>query len=198
MKTLTLRLLFWSLLGVAQLLANPQVEMKAGAFFFTDSSLRKIYDKGGVDLQLAATYPLTDLGCDWTLNAYASIEYFHLNGKSLNNRQKTSIWASPVNLGLRPTFTLNCKSQYYFALGPRYLNLHQRNHSSYVYKNTSKNTFGFFVNTGIQYFFYKNLLIDLFVEYSYAKIDFHPGSQVYTRNTQVGGITIGGALGYEF
>ncbi len=193
-KIITLILLAITSSGLAQ----PLVEAKAGYFFFTDSKLRKVYDRGGLDLQLSASYPIWDLTCNWTLNAYGAVEYFHRTGKSLNAHQKTSIWSLPVNLGLKPIYTVNEELQYYFAIGPRYFYIHQHNTSPFVPKNRSRNGLGLFLNSGFNYFFCNQFLLDLFAEYSYAKVHFHSTSHTYTRSTQVGGLTFGGALGYEF
>lgn len=180
-------------------LSNPLFEVKTGYFFFSDSKLRKIYDKGGFDIQLCASCPFQDLTCRWSLHAYGAVEYFHRSGKSINGDQKTSVWSVPINVGLKPVYAIDSNLQYYFAIGPRYLYIQQHNNSSYVYKNKSKSGIGFFVNTGFDYALCDNFVVDIFGEYSYANIHFHGNnSSIYTRNIQVGGFTFGGGLGYEF
>lgn len=179
--------------------SQPHLEAKAGYFFFSNSTLRKIYNKNGLDLQLCASYPLWDFTSRWTLNAYGAVEYFHKSGKSLHDHQKTSLWSIPVNLGLKPVYAVCHNLDYYLAVGPRYFYIHQHNHSSYVYKNKSKNGLGFFVNTGFNYLLQNCLILDVFGEYSYARTHFHgKNSRVYTRSIQVGGFTFGGGLGYAF
>lgn len=178
---------------------EPLLEVKTGYFFFSNSKMQKIYDKGGFDIQLCSSYPLWDLTCQWTLNAYGAVEYFHRSGKSLNSHQKTSLWSVPVSIGLKPIYALNECIDYYFAVGPRYFYIHQHNCSSYVYKNRSKNGIGLFVNTGFNYRLYNCVMIDVFGEYSYAKTHFHRGNaSIYTRNIQIGGYTFGGGIGYSF
>lgn len=173
------------------------VEVKMGYIFFANSKMRKIYDRGGFDIQLAASYPLCNISRKWTLNAYGALEYFHFMGKS-SDHQSTSLWATPVNIGIKSVYSASCNTEYYFSIGPRYFSLHQHNHSSYVYRNQSRKTLGLFVNTGFHYFLCNRLVLDLFGEYSYAKIHFRGQSRVYTRNIQVGGFTFGGGLGYSF
>lgn len=175
------------------------VELKVGYFFFSDSKMQKVYDRGGFDVQLATSYPLCDLDCNWSLEAYGAIEYFQRSGRSLNGHQSTSVWSIPVNIGLKPVYTISDTLQCYFAIGPRYFYIRQHNSSSFVYSNKSKNGLGGFFNTGIQYIPCNNFVIDLFGEYSYAKVRFHTHkTNVYTRNIQVGGFTFGGGLGYLF
>jgi hypothetical protein len=179
--------------------SRPLFEVKTGYFVFSDSKMRKVYDRGGWDIQLCGSYPLWNLTSRWTLNAYGAVEYFHRSGKAINGDQKTSLWSVPVNIGLKPVYAISANTQYYFAVGPRYLYIHQHNHSSYVYKNQSSNELGFFINTGFDYVLCDQLVIAIFGEYSYAKMHSHSGkSRVYTRNIQIGGFTFGGGLGYEF
>lgn len=179
--------------------SQPLLEVKTGYFFFSDSRMRKIYDKGGIDVQLCASYPFWNLNRGWTLNAYGAVEYLQRSGRSINDHQKTSLWAVPFRAGLKPAYAINANTQYYCGIGPRYFFLNQHNNSNYVDKNISKSTLGFFVNTGFNHRLYDRLVIDIFGEYSYAKIHFHSESfNVYTRDIQVGGFTFGGGLGYEF
>lgn len=204
-----LKILFFSLLTLSatqgfcselEQTTLPSFEVKTGYFFFSNSTMRKVYDKGGLDLQLCASYPFWDLATRWTLNAYGAIEYFHRTGKSLNNHQRTSIWSVPINLGLKPVYEINEQLQYYFALGPRYFYIHQHNNSSYVKKHRSRNGLGLFVNTGFNYLLCDGFLIDIFGEYSYAKMHLRSSknSAVYTKSIQIGGFTLGCGVGHEF
>jgi len=179
--------------------SEPLFEIKTGYFFFSDSKMRKVYDRDGLDIQLCSSYLLWNLTSRWSLNAYGAIEYFHRSGNSMNGDQKTSVWSVPINMGLRPVYTINANMQYYFSLGPRYFYIQQRNRSPYVYKNKSRNGVGFFINTGFDYALGDHFLVDIFGEYSYAKTQFHGGNpRVYTRKIQVGGFTFGGGIGYSF
>ncbi|MDP1834413.1 MAG: hypothetical protein Q8K75_00660 [Chlamydiales bacterium] len=184
--------------GAWYYLPEPLVEVKAGYFNFSDSKLRKIYDKGGLDMQLCASYPLRYMN-QWVLNAYGAVEFFQRSGTSLNGDQKTSLWSIPINLGIKPVYTISPNMQYYFAIGPRYFYIHQHNSSPYVYRNRSGNGLGFFANTGFHRMLDDGLMIDVFAEYSYGKVRFQGGRPaVYTTSMQIGGVTLGAGLGYEF
>jgi len=173
---------------------EPTVEFKAGYFFFASSKMREIYNQGGLDLQICAAGSIWD-----GLELYGSVEYLKRSGNSLGGDEKTSIWQVPVNLGLKPVFTICPQVQWYFTLGPRYFYVHQHNHSSFVMKNKGKSGVGMFVNTGFDFILWKHLLIDIFGEYSYEKIHFHTSKDyVYTKGMQVGGFTFGGGIGYSF
>jgi len=209
---------FWSLLASFSMLSAIQgscsgltqesapcffsqrlIEVKTGYFIFSNSKLRKVYNKGGLDIQLSVSYPLWNITGRWTLNAYTAVEYFQRSGRSINGHQKTSVWSVPINIGLKSVYAINANLQYYSAIGPRYLYIHQHNQSPYVYKNKSWNGLGFFVNTGLNYVLCDHFVIDIFGEYSYVKMLFHSKNpHVYTRNIQIGGFTFGGGVGYEF
>lgn len=173
---------------------QPLLEFKFGYFIFADSKMRDIYDRGGLDLQLSVSYPV------WRwLDIYGSVEYFRLHGKSLGGNQETSIWEIPLSLGLKPIITITNTVQYYIAIGPRYFFVHQHNKSEFVDKNLSQNGIGGFVNTGFNFFPLKHLCIDVYGEYSYGRLHFHPDHElVFGRTIQVGGFAFGGGLGYSF
>lgn len=172
----------------------PLLEVKAGYFFFTDSTMREIYNQGGLDLQLSGSYPV------WRwLEIYASVEYLNRSGRSLNGCQKTSIWEIPVNLGLKPIITICPGIEYYLALGPRYFYVHQHNDSCYVPESLGRSGIGLFANMGFNFIVWKHLLIDIFAEYSYAPINFSCDcNNVCGQSAQVGGLTFGAGLGYAF
>ncbi len=175
------------------------LEAKGGYFFFSDAKMRKIYERGGLDLQIAASYPLHFWKDRARLEIYGSVEYLERSGYSINYHQKTSIWEIPVNLGLKPVFILSRTAHYYFSLGPRYFYVHQHNSSEYVDKIQTKNGIGLFVNTGFNFIIRQSFLVDIFGEYSYSPIHCHPSqTNIYGRSTQIGGFTFGGGLGYVF
>lgn len=178
---------------------QPLLEVKTGYFFFSNSKMQRIYDRGGLDVQLCASSPLWIRTCGWAVDVYGAVEYFQRSGKSLHEHQKTSLWAVPINIGFKPVYAINADAQYYFTIGPRAFYIHQHNDSSYVDKNRSRKGLGFFVNTGFNYRLCGRVDVDIFGEYSHAKIHFYNGkSRVYTRDIQVGGLTFGVGLGCEF
>lgn len=178
---------------------QPTLEIKSGYFFFSKSSMRNVYDKGGIDLQLTSTYPLFDYNETCNSQVYASIEYLYCSGQSLEEKQKTTFKEIPVNFGLKTAFKISPQLKYYFTLGPRYFHVQQNNNSQFVSHKQSRNGIGFFANTGFKIILGRHFLLDIFGEYTYAKTHF-PSNEpnVYTRNMQLGGYTIGGGMGYIF
>lgn len=173
--------------------SKPLVEAKVGYFFFSDSTMSKIYNSGGLDLQLSGSYPMWE----W-LHLYGSLEYLEKKGKSLNSYQNTSIWEIPISIGIKPTIAISSHGSYYFSVGPRYFYVHQHNQSSYVQKGYGHNTVGCFVNTGFNCILWNHFLLDLFGEYSYGQVHISSSNQVYGQKVQIGGFSFGGGLGYAF
>lgn len=175
-------------------LESPNLEVKLGYFMFTDSKMREVFDHGGIDVQLSTSYPVRR-----HLQIYASVEYQRKSGHSINGREETTFWAVPLSLGLKPVATFSSYAQGYFTIGPRYVFAHVHNDSHFVDRNVSHNGFGGFVNAGLNFFPLRHLLVDLFAEYSYVRMHFHPHKHnVYGESRQVGGLVFGAGLGYVF
>lgn len=172
---------------------QPLLEIKGAYFIFSNEKMRKIYNKGGIDVQLCGSFSARK----W-LQVYGSVAYMKAHGKSLHGEQSTALWEIPLSLGLKPVIKINQKIHYYFTLGPRYVFLHQKNNSSFVDRNVSQNGLGGFINTGFN-FFKTHLLADIFCEYSFVRLHAHSSKpNVYTRRIQVGGFSFGLGLGYGF
>lgn len=175
------------------------VDVKTGYFFFASKEMRDVYRKGGLDLQLSGSYPVYDF-----LAIYGSFEFLQKSGRaksSVGHGPQTSIWQIPLSLGLQYNTKLCCceKYRYYATIGPRYFFAHVHNSSSHVPSTLDANGLGGFVNTGFLFQPVEHFIIDLFGEYSYARLHFHSsksGTQGHT--VQTGGLTFGLGLGYSF
>lgn len=171
------------------------LDAKVGYFFFSDAKMRKVYDQGGLDLQVSGAFPI----CRGWLQVYSSIEYLERHGRSLRGKQKAKIWEIPLSLGLRSVFPIYQQVQYFITIGPRYFFVQAHNDSSYVERNMSENGLGGFANTGFKFFPCANLSLDIFGEYSYGRLHFHSSKHnSYGQTVQVGGFTFGAGLGYAF
>jgi hypothetical protein len=194
MKTIHLYLLAFLVFSVKGFCAEPSLEAKLGYFFFADSKMRKVYDEGGVDLQLSGSYPVWK----W-LHLYGSVEYLQRSGHSLSDHQKTDIWQIPVTVGLKGCVTICSWASYYLTAGPRYFYVHVHNDSSYVDRNLDENGIGGFLGTGFSFFPYRHFLVDLFGEYSYERVHLNTSKRnVETKSMQIGGFVVGIGLGYGF
>jgi len=170
------------------------LEFKAGYFFFANSKMRRVYNHGGLDVQLSGVTPV------WRwLHIYGSVEYLQKHGKSLHGHQKTNIWEVPLSLGLQAVGKIGKITQYYFTIGPRYVFAHVHNKSHFVDKSLNDNGIGGFANAGFRFFQTQHFFWDIFGEYSYCRLHFHPHKKnVYRGESQVGGFVFGGGIGYAF
>jgi hypothetical protein len=164
---------------------QPLLEAKVGYFFFTDSNIGEVYDRGGLDVQISGTYPLWK----W-LQAYGSVEFMQREG-----HHHASIWEIPLSFGFQPVLTLSNWIRYYFTGGARYFFVHQT--SSFYH--ASNNGLGVFVNTGFHFIFKNHFLMDVFGEYSYKNMQFNgAGHNPLGGSVNVGGFAFGGGVGYAF
>lgn len=173
---------------------QPVIEIKTGYFFFASSSMRKIYNQGGLDVQLSGSYPIYR----W-LQIYGSVEALEKHGHAKGSQAKTWLWEIPLSLGLRPVATITSGVRYYFTFGPRYNIVRTGTDSTHVKKHANSGGPGLFVNTGFDFTLWQHFLMDLFGEYSYVPVTFSSSSKnVYGNRVQMGGFTFGGGFGYAF
>lgn len=171
------------------------IELKPSYFFFTQSPMKDVYDKGGFQIQACASSPIC-----YSLDLYGSIGFRKAWGHALNSCEETSLTVIPVDIGLKPVFSFCECYNYYFAFGPRYFYVHQHNCSPYVDSIINKSGIGFFVNTGFNVLYRDCFLIGLFAEYSYEKKKVCPQRpRVYSNGSvQIGGVAVGISVGYEY
>lgn len=171
-----------------------QTEIKLGNFRFGDSTFRRIYRQYALDTQITASVPVWKF-----LRIYGGLNYISREGRSVGGHYKTEIMILPVSLGLQAMIDIAHDVKYYATVGPRYFYVHQNNHFKGVDRTVNGHNIGGFVNTGFLLYFGSHFFIDLFGEYSYCKIEFHSHKRNVIGSTrQVGGLTLGGGLGYQF
>jgi hypothetical protein len=173
---------------------SPLLELKPGYFFFADSLMRKIYHKGGFEIQGSGSYPLWK----W-LNLYASVGYLRTQGRSINGDEKTVLWQVPVDIGLKAILEVVNKVSCYVGFGPRYFYVHQHNDSQYVDNNLHRYGIGLFSNIGFNFYPVQHGIVGLFSEYGYEKASFCPHTlNVHSSKGHISGVTFGVTLGYAF
>ena len=173
--------------------ATPWLEIKPSYFFFCASPMNDIYNKGGFEIQGSTSVPV----CNY-LDLYGSIGYRTAYGHALNTCQKTSLTVMPVDIGLKPVFTIGECFYSFFAIGPRYFHFHQRNKSPYVDCSIKGGNIGLFVNTGFNALLAGHWLLGIFGEYSYEKKKICPSKPNVLSNgaVQLGGFAFGISMGY--
>lgn len=172
---------------------TPWFEIKPSYFFLCASPMKHIYNKGGLEVQGSASVPVYKC-----LDLYGSIGYRTLSGHALSTCEKTSLRVIPVDIGLKPVWSLSERCYSFFAIGPRYFHFHQRNKSPYVDCSIKGGHIGLFVNTGFNVLLADHLLLGIFGEYSYENKKVCPSKPNVFSNgaVQIGGFAFGISLGY--
>lgn len=173
----------------------PWLELKPSYFFFYANPMNAVYNNGGFQVQGSASIPVWDY-----VALYGSVGYRKLWGHALNSGEKTVLNMLPVDIGLKPIFNVCDRLCYFFAIGPRYFHLHQRNSSSYIDCAINGSGIGLFVNTGFNVFLADHFLLGIFGEYSYERKKISPKKpNVFSNGSvQLGGLAFGLSLGYAF
>jgi hypothetical protein len=176
-----------------QLCAETLVDFKVGYFNFSDQKMSKVFNEGGVDLQLSVSYPFYR----W-LQLYGSLEYCERRGRSLGLHEKTHFYAVPISLGLKSVFSICQDWSFFAALGPRFFLVKVRSNTDLIPHHIERNGWGGFAGGGFMYH-YGCCMLQLFGEYSWKQMQFrnYP-NHVYGKSVNVGGGTIGGGVGYLF
>ena len=155
----------------------------------------EVYNQGGVDLQLAGAFPVSE-----HLRIYGSVEYFQKSGYSLHAHQRTSFRAVPFNIGLQPFFKISSWLSFYSSIGPRVYLTYVHNQSAYIAKEMDSFGVGGFANVGFLFKIRGNLTLDLFTEGSYGRLSYSSAkpNHSYGQTVQVGGLTSGGGISHKF
>ena len=115
------------------------IEFRAGYFHPTDSTMRKVYDKGGLDLQIAASNFI------WKrFQLFQGFEYIMRNGKSLGTPESTEMRIFTYGLGVKYPFKISSWVDYYLTLGPKFFFVRVHNDSSFVNKHLNESGVGVF------------------------------------------------------
>jgi len=157
-------------------------ELKFGYFRFGDRTMRHIYDRETFDVELVATFRLYD-----PLFLYTAAGCVPKHGRFHHNRKKTFVIIVPVSVGAQFDWKIVYDLNYYITLGPRYFFVHQSIDRG---PTANRSGYGGFVNTGFQYYLDERVIFDFFGEYSYGR------AHLYKHHSDVGGLTIGGGIGY--
>lgn len=172
----------------------PIIEGKIGYFFFLDSAMANVYDRGGIDIMLAGSFPV------WKcVNIYGSVEFFNRNSTDNESMGSKWVFGVPLSLGIKSVYEFLPNAFTYLTVGPRYSFIQTRTDSLYVPRQANSGGIGLFVSGGFNFFISNHCLIDLFGEYSYIPVHFKTTTNnVYGRDVDAGGLTFGGGIGYEF
>ena len=172
-----------------------KLDFKSGWFRPTSHILREIYHSGGGFYQLEFDVTV------WNgLTVFTEGDYFTRRGKSLGEGDKTKIHIGGYSFGLQ--YNTACASwlDFYVGVGPKFFFFRSIDHNPNVRKYTSKNGVGVVGKSGFYWYLPKNFFIDTFFEYSYCEMHFSGAKNKPTIpfSLDVGGMSLGGGLGYRF
>lgn len=164
--------------------AKTTLELRVAAFIPTDQLFRKIYGDAGPSFQIELSSPLY-----WNTNGWVNFDYFTKSGH-VHGCGKSSIHIYNFSLGPKQYFKLNNFTLVYIGIGLNIagVSIHNKNCCG---GHDSKTSCGGILKTGINYYFYKDLFIDLFCDYLYQRIKFK-------RNANISGFKIGLGVGTAF
>jgi hypothetical protein len=173
---------------------NIHTEFKLGYFYFGDSKLRHIYHQDALDYQFSISSRLWE-GIRWELD----LNYISKKGRSTGGHYPTHIRIVPLSLGLQGLLNLSHDVQWYASIGPRYFWVFQTNRFQGIDRHVHASGLGGFISSGILLYPIQDVFIDLYGSYSYGRLSFTSHKQnIVGHQRQVGGLSVGGALGYNF
>jgi outer membrane protein W len=176
------------------------LEFKGAGFFPTDDCFKAIYGKSGALFGPEFTFQLCDNSC-WY--GFASIDFFKQCGKSIGLENPTEVRMVPLAVGLKYLFPFFC-GDFYLGLGFQPVRVKTINNSDFVASCTSQWGFGGIAKFGTYIDLRCNWVLDLFVDYSFVKLDcfcnYCPNttSTVVPIKADVSGAIVGVGLGYRF
>jgi len=170
--------------------AEVLTEIRAAYFHPTDSRFQDIYSGGGQ----YSIETSVQTGCK-QLYPWAGVGYFHKSGCSIleipgitSEGDSTHITIVPIGLGLKYLFPIDCICpRPYLGAGVLFSYVHIHNDCSFITQAQSDWGIGGIIKAGFFSDITHCVFLDLFVDYSYMKVDFN-----------LSGFTIGGGIGYRF
>lgn len=176
------------------------LEFKGAYFHPTGSSFKKIY-KGAALYGPEITVQLCD-DSDWY--GFASVDYLSKGGYSIGLGTPTKISLLPMAIGLKYFTPVPCWecTDFYVGLGFQPVRVKIRNDSPYVIPRQTKWALGGIVKVGSYIYLPRNVFIDVFIDYSFAKLSSGsaagPMGPIVPLKASVSGAIFGIGLGYRF
>jgi hypothetical protein len=159
----------------------------------SDDTFQDIYG-GGIDYGFDLSTSV------WrSLDVFFGFDYFEKDGHSLGGHNKTNIRIIPLSAGLRYRFMIYSFWDIYLGLGPTYSFLKIQDHSPYVKEHVTKSDWGGVGQIGMNFYPVKYLILSIFCDYFYTKMNFSGNHcNVERHDAYIGGFNAGGAIGITF
>lgn len=194
MKQLFLFALFLPLSVFALQGYEVMPEFKLSLFFPTDKAVRNTFGQVGTDWGAE----ITTGPCAWPLRALIGVDYYSRKGRDEPTGEYARLTIVPIKLGVKGQTFLNEAWNVYGALGPTW-HFVQLNPSSSDFSRRNTSTIGGFFRLGTQFFLCRNMVLDLFAEYLYAKVSDTQAQPFLGKNKfELSGVLLGAGLAYPF
>lgn len=198
MKRLVLVSVVMCALAGASIAARDMVlEFKAAAFVSTSETFRDIYGTAAAIYGPEFSVQLKEESA-WYF--FASIDYLSKKGHSIGLCEPTKVRFVPLGVGIKyVAHAFNCLDLY-AGLGFQPINVRTTNCIDSIQQVDSTWAFGGIAKFGAWYHLPHHFLIDLFIDYSFAKVKNNTlcATSSDCSKTNIGGAIIGAGLGYRF
>ncbi|MEI6242275.1 MAG: outer membrane beta-barrel protein [Chlamydiota bacterium] len=168
------------------------IAIKPSYFYPQDSSCRHLY-KGGF-------LPLGEIGFYLPSHFFLSLEggYFHKKKQiqSFDIRSSSTLTQVPISLCVGYIYPLRSYLDIYLKIGPNGIYTRTAVSIPNLASEKKKYTFGFTLATGTKFYLYKGLYTEIFCNYLYNRKKIHSSNDSFF--VYLGGLQIGGSLGYRF
>lgn len=169
--------------------AQLTVEVRSAAVFQTSKHFREHYGSvlPSYQIELRTTpcfYPCWE---NWANYDYSTKK--HQVRHCCDGKSKIEI--HNFSLGVDYVFNSCGNFDFYVGLGPALAVVKLKNHSCFFKKKKVNNPFGVVVKTGMRYYFFSRLFLDIFVDYLYQPVNYH-------HRVDLGGFKTGAGIGLQF
>lgn len=164
---------------------ESSVELRSGAFFHSSKRFREIYGNASVCFEIEAATRVYNCFEGWI-----NFDWFTKDGRSRGLHDSTRVNIANPSFGLKVPFQITRCISIYVGIGPSLSTIWVKNHS-HSHKKTTKFVVGGILKSGLIYDITSCIFADVFVDYLYQPVHFE------TR-VDIGGVKVGGGLGYRF
>lgn len=182
---------------VSPVVARDKILEFKGAYFLPTGSVFKDIYGGGALYGPEITFQLCE-NKNWY--GFASIDYFRKKGHSKGLCEPTTVKLVPIAFGIKYMYPLE-NFDLYAGLGIQPINVRTKNCMQSTVTRLSQWGLGGIAKLGAYYYLPHRLVLDFFVDYSFAKVGSNscdcPGGMQSVK-TKVSGAIFGVGLGYNF
>ncbi len=199
------KVLFYFVFCLPAALLPSSIIFEGNAAYFRPTSdvLRDIYGSHWLNsgLKISGKLPFSQPFLQ-DLYLFGGFNYLDAEGRSIGGDDKTEIRIIPLSLGLDYMYTvLDAPNplKLYLGAGVRYFFVRVKNDVTFVKSRVTKSGLGGVVEGGALYFLDKHFFIKAFADYSFRNLGIiNTPSGVSGKGVEVGGLSIGGGIGFEF